>query len=119
MVIVIYNSTVIGQWSLYWTQSSNVPTFTDFKSMPQTGDYETHVVQLAIEKITALLRVGFGVAGAEIISSNMAVEGGGSASLNPMIPGRRVYALFGFCDILSFDLCTEKLEDEIMTFVNN
>jgi len=91
----------------------------DFKSMPQTGDYETHVVQLAIEKITALLRVGFGVAGAEIISSNMAVEGGGSASLNPMIPGRRVYALFGFCDILSFDLCTEKLEDEIMTFVNS
>jgi len=91
----------------------------DFKSMPMTGDYETHVVQLAIEKITALLRIGFGVAGAEIISSNMAVEGGGSACLNPMIPGKRVYALFGFCDILSFDLCTEKLEDEIMTFVNS
>ena len=91
----------------------------DFKSMPRTGDYETHVVQLAIEKITALLRIGFGVAGAEIISSNMAVEGGGSACLNPMIPGKRVYALFGFCDILSFDLYTEKLEDEIMTFVNS
>ncbi|KAL7538676.1 hypothetical protein ACHAXR_008731, partial [Thalassiosira sp. AJA248-18] len=91
----------------------------DFKSMPGTGDYETHVVQLAIEKITALLRIGFGVAGAEIISSNMAVEGGGSACLNPMIPGKRIYALFGFCDILSFDLCTEKLEDEIMTFVNS
>lgn len=91
----------------------------DFKSLPRTGDYETHVVQLAIEKITALLRIGFGVAGAEIISSNMAVEGGGNASLNPMIPGKRVYALFGFCDILSFDLCTEKLEDEIMTFVNS
>lgn len=91
----------------------------DFKSLPRTGDYETHVVQLAIEKITALLRIGFGVAGAEIISSNMAVEGGGNASLNPMIPGKRVYALFGFCDILSFDHCTEKLEDEIMTFVNS
>ena len=91
----------------------------DFKSLPRTGDYETHVVQLAIQKITALLRVGFGVAGAEIISSNMTVEGGGNASLNPMIPGKRVYALFGFCDILSFDLCTEKLEDEIMTFVNS
>lgn len=91
----------------------------DFKSMPGAGGYETRVVQLAIEKITALLRIGFGVAGAEIISSNMAMEGGGSASLNPMIPGKRVYALFGFCDILSFDLCTEKLEDEIMTFVNS
>jgi hypothetical protein len=91
----------------------------DFKSMPTTGDYETHVVQSAIEKITALLRIGFGVAGAEIISSNIAVDGGGSARLNPMIPGKRVYALFGFCNILSFDMCTEKLEDEIMTFVNS
>lgn len=91
----------------------------DFKSMPGTGDYETHVVQLAIEKITALLRVGFGVAGAEIISSNMAVEGNGSACLNPMIPGKRVYALFGFCDIHSFDRVTEILEDEIMTFINS
>lgn len=91
----------------------------DFKSMPTTGDYETHVVQSAIEKITTLLRIGFGVAGAEIISSNIAVDGGGSARLNPMIPGKRVYALFGFCNILSFDMCTEKLEDEIMTFVNS
>ncbi len=91
----------------------------DFKSMPTTGDYETQVVQSAIEKITALLRIGFGVAGAEIISSNLAVDGGGSARLNPMIPGKRVYALFGFCNILSFDMCTEKLKDEIMTFVNS
>lgn len=91
----------------------------DFKSMPTNGDYETHVVQSAIEKITALLRIGFGVAGAEIISSNIALDGGGSARLNPMIPGKRVYALFGFCNILSFDRCTEQLEDEIMTFVNS
>ncbi|KAL3817668.1 hypothetical protein ACHAXA_002013 [Cyclostephanos tholiformis] len=91
----------------------------DFKSMPGTGDYETHIVQQAIEKITALLRIGFGVAGAEIISSNMAVEGNGSACLNPMIPGKRVYAVFGFCDIHSFDKVTEILEDEIMTFINS
>jgi hypothetical protein len=90
----------------------------DFNSMPRTGDYETHIVQQAIEKITALLRIGFGVAGAEIISSNMAVGDNGSACLNPMIPGKRVYALFGFCDIHSFDKVTEILEDEIMTFIN-
>lgn len=81
------------------------------------GEYETRVVQVAIQKITALLRVGFGVAGADIISTNMAVEG--SAVLEPMLPGKRVYAIFGFCDIHEFDLCTEKLEDEIMTFVNS
>lgn len=90
----------------------------DFSEVSRTGEYETRVVQLAIQKITALLRIGFGVAGAEIISTNMAVEGEGSSVFEPMVPGKRVYAIFGFCDIHAFDLCTDKLEDEIMTFVN-
>ena len=91
----------------------------DFNTLALTSEYETRVVQVAIQKITALLRVGFGVAGAEIISTNMAVEGEDNAVLEPMIPGKRIYAIFGFCDIHAFDLCTEKLEDEIMTFVNS
>lgn len=91
----------------------------DFSEVSRTVQYETRVVQVAIQKITALLRIGFGVAGAEIISTNMVVEGEGSNVLDPMIPGKRIYAIFGFCDIHSFDLCTEKLEDEIMTFVNS
>jgi hypothetical protein len=91
----------------------------DFNALALTSEYETRVVQVAIQKITALLRVGFGVAGAEIISTNMAVEGEDNAVLEPMIPGKRIYAIFGFCDIHAFDLCTEKLEDEIMTFVNS
>lgn len=90
----------------------------NFNDNAKVGDYETRVVQIAIQKITALLRLGFGVAGAEIISKNMAVEGEGCNILDPMIPGKRVYAIFGFCDIHAFDLCTEKLEDEVMTFVN-
>ena len=44
---------------------------------------------------------------------------GNSAVLDPMVPGKRMYAIFGFCDIHAFDLCTEKLQDEIMTFVNS
>ena len=86
----------------------------------ESGDYETRVVQVAIQKITALLRVGFGVAGADIISANMAIrDGENSAVIEPMLPGKRMYAIFGFCGIHEFDLCTEKLEDEIMTFVNS
>lgn len=81
--------------------------------------HEIQVIRLAIRKITSLLRVGFGVAGAAIISSNMDVEGEEGTILKPMIPGRRIYAIFGFCDIHSFDLYTEKLEDEIMAFVNS
>lgn len=91
----------------------------DFSMVSRSGDYETKVVQVAIQKITALLRIGFGVAGAEIISKNMAVEGEGSSVLDPMIPGKRVYAIFGFTHIHEFDLCTERLEDEIMTFINS
>jgi hypothetical protein len=90
----------------------------DFSEVSRTGEYETKVVQLAIQRITALLRIGFGVAGAEIISTNMAVEGEGTGVFEPMVPGKRIYAIFGFCDIHAFDLCTNKLEDEIMTFVN-
>ncbi len=91
----------------------------DFSGISRNGEYETKVVQDAIEKITALLRVGFGVAGAEIISKNMSVEGEGSAVLEPMLPGKRIYAIFGFSHIHAFDLCTEKLEDEIMIFINS
>lgn len=90
----------------------------DFSEVSRSGDYETRVVQMAIQKITALLRIGFGVAGAEIISTNMSVEGEGAGVFEPMVPGKRVYAIFGFCDIHAFDLCTNKLQDEIMTFVN-
>ena len=91
----------------------------EFEDRLGSGQYETKVIQIAIQKITSLLRVGFGVAGAEIISMNMRMDAGGSSGLDPMIPGKRMYAIFGFCDIQEFDMCTEKLKDEIMTFVNS
>jgi hypothetical protein len=57
-----------------------------------TPQYELKVVILAIQKITSLLRIGFGEAGAEIISKNMSVEGGShNQGLDPMIPGKRMY----------------------------
>lgn len=42
--------------------------------------------------------MGFGEAGAEVIADNMRSGG----DLNPMVPGRKVAAIFGFCDIRSF-----------------
>ena len=47
----------------------------DFNNVSWNSEYayETRVVQVAIQKFTALLWVGFGVAGAEIISKDMAV----------------------------------------------
>jgi len=51
------------------------------------------------------MAIGFGEAGSQIISQNM--EKGGD--VNPMIPGRKIYAIFGFCDIHNFSVANEVL----------
>lgn len=76
---------------------------------------ETRILENAIAKICNLLSVGFGEAGAEIIADNM--KSGGD--LNPMVPGRRVMAIFGFCDIRNFTDTTEVLQEGVMEFVNS
>jgi len=57
-------------------------------------------------KIGALLALGFGEAGSEIIATNM-TKGGGE--VDPMIPGKRELCIFGFCDIRRFTDATEVL----------
>jgi len=52
-----------------------------------------------------LLAIGFGEAGSEIIATNM--EKGGE--VDPMIPGKKIMAIFGFCDIHYFVDATEVL----------
>ncbi|CAK86482.1 unnamed protein product (macronuclear) [Paramecium tetraurelia] len=75
---------------------------------------ETYLLQELIMKIGALLAVGFGEAGSEIIAEN--IKKGGS--VDPMIPGKRVLAIFGFCDIRNFTDATEVLQEDVMVFVN-
>jgi len=78
------------------------------------GGYETKLLENCIKKIGGLLQVGFGEAGAEIIATNM----NGSGLLDPMVPGRKIQAVFGFCDIRNFMATTEVLREEVMLFVN-
>ena len=77
--------------------------------------YETVMLQHTIEKIGGLLQVGFGEAGAEIIAKNMNTADG---KLNAMVPGQRMTAVFGFCDIRNFTDTTECLQQEVMVYVN-
>jgi hypothetical protein len=49
-----------------------------------------------------LLRVGFGEAGAGIISANLSTNNR-SIAIDPLLPGVRIYAIFGFCDIHHFE----------------
>ena len=59
------------------------------------------------------MQVGFGAAGADIIRANMA-----SGDLNPMTTGKRITAIYMFCDIRSFTDTTECLQEEVMVYVN-
>lgn len=79
---------------------------------------ETVVLEKTIIKIGSLLALGFGEAGAEIIGQNMRSGLNDSAALNAMIPGKRVDAIFGYCDIRNFSDATGLLADQIMVFVN-
>ena len=75
---------------------------------------ETRMLENSIAKICGLLAVGFGEAGSEVIAENMKRGG----EINPMIPGKKVVAIFGFCDIRQFTDTTEVLQEGVMEFVN-
>ena len=67
-----------------------------------------------IIKIGSLLAVGFGEAGTDLIARNIENNG----SLNVLIPGKKIMAIYGFCDIRNFTDATEVLEAQVMVFVN-
>ncbi len=85
-----------------------------FQEREQMESYETAVLEKIVLKIGGLLAISFGEAGSEIIIQNMKQTG----EINPIIPGKRIYGVFGFCDIRSFTDVTEILQEEIMVFVN-
>ena len=60
------------------------------------------------------MQVGFGAAGAEIIKQNLK-----SGSFNPMLEGKRITAIYMFCDIRSFTDTTECLQEDIMKITDN
>ena len=70
----------------------------EMEKMKLAATMETGILESLLIKIGALLAVGFGEAGAEIIASNMRKGG----EVDPMIPGRKCLAIFGFCDIRNF-----------------
>ena len=80
------------------------------ESSSENSGYETLLLEQTLSKIGGLLQIGFGQAGDEIIGKNM--SGGGE--LDPMIPGKKIYAIFGFCDIRYFVAATEYLQQDVM-----
>jgi len=83
------------------------------KSKHAGAGFETEILEITLMKMAGLLQIGFGEAGAEIIGKNLS-----SAGLNVMIPGSKVFAIYGFCDIRKFNDSTEYLKEHVMSFVN-
>ena len=79
--------------------------------------YETEAVRVALAKIVGLMQLGFGGAGHEIISANLANSDG--ADLNLMLKGRKRDCAYGFCDIRQFTDTVECLQDQVMLFTNS
>jgi hypothetical protein len=87
----------------------------------QLGAYETEQLITAISKITDLLRKCWGVAGAGIISSNLArnKHHNNTVVFNPTVPGKRVHAIFGFAGIDDFSYLLRSLDKDVMSLINN
>ncbi|CAJ1370887.1 unnamed protein product, partial [Effrenium voratum] len=77
---------------------------------------ETVMLEKTIIKLGGLLALGFGEAGAEVIGQNMKVSA--TAGVNAMVPGSKVDAIIGFCNIRHFTHATEVLKEKVMLFVN-
>ncbi|KDO16520.1 hypothetical protein SPRG_17964, partial [Saprolegnia parasitica CBS 223.65] len=75
--------------------------------------FETAVLEATLSKISGLMQVGFGAAGGDIIGKNM-----GIGDLDPMLPGKKITSIYGFCDIRQFTDTTECLQEEVMVYVN-
>lgn len=86
-----------------------------WESLKERSSYEPAILERTVIKIGSLLAIGFGEAGSAIIAQNMAQ---GSGSVNPMLEGKKIIAIFGFCDIRAFSEITDILKTEIFPFVN-
>ncbi len=92
----------------------------DDEDADDLGTFETEQLIHTVTKITDLLRKCWGVAGAGIISSNLArQEGGLTSNFNPTVPGQAVYALFAFVAIDEFQSHLHALKGDIMILIND
>merc|ERR1719191_778813 len=75
--------------------------------------YETESVRIALAKIVGLMQLGFGGAGHEIISGNLANSE--KTGLDLMLRGKKKECAYGFCDIRQFTDTVECLQDQVWT----
>ena len=80
-----------------------------------SSEGETRMIASALIKLSSMLQIGFGEAGASIIGMNL---DNSTHLIQPIVPGRRMMGLFGFCDVRNFTNATECLQEDIMVYIN-
>jgi class 3 adenylate cyclase len=83
------------------------------KHIDQTD--ETFLLDQTLTKISGLLQVGFGAAGAEVIARSMDTS---LQNQTYVLPGKRVTAVFGFAIVEDFTVTCGALEEDTITYVN-
>lgn len=78
------------------------------------GTAEMELLEDALHKIGILLAVSLGSAGCEVITRNIQATTG----LNPLIPGKRVLAVFAFISICQFDTFQDHLGLGLIQYIN-
>mmetsp|Transcript_13451 Transcript_13451/g.21318 ORF Transcript_13451/g.21318 Transcript_13451/m.21318 type:complete len:489 (+) Transcript_13451:74-1540(+) len=73
------------------------------------------MIASALIKLSSMLQIGFGEAGASIIAMNL---DNSTQVIQPIVPGRRIMGIFGFCDVRNFTNATECLQEDIMVYIN-
>jgi len=76
--------------------------------------YETDALYVSLAKIAALLQVGFGEAGNNLVAENLKK----GDTVDPMVPGKKLLGAYGFCIIDDYEEVLECLGEEILPFTN-
>lgn len=94
------------EYDIIW---EDLKSGSDDKKSKDQDNFETTILEKTIVKIGALLALGFGEAGSQIIANNLHRNG----EIDHMQPGKRVIAIFGFVDIKDFTVVTEVLQEGV------
>jgi class 3 adenylate cyclase len=99
------------------TNTYHIHIFSDNLAGLESGEGETRMIASALIKLSSMLQIAFGTAGASIIASNLD-NSSQEQAIQPIVPGRRMMGIFGFCDVRNFTNATECLQEDIMVYIN-
>ena len=113
-VIDVVSKDPVGSKTIVELKNNMENKETNKKEDKNSVSHEIKIIQSAIIRISALMAIGFGEAGGEILKENIS----SSEGINPMLPGKKISAIFGFCFIHNFSEINEAFQERTMIFVN-